>query len=253
MKIETPKHSDIPALRALWQEAFGDEDTFLDLFFGTAFDGERARCVRVGDKLCAALYWFDCSCEGKSLAYIYAVATAKAYRGRGLGLALMDDTHRLLLSAGYAGAVLVPVGASLYGFYERLGYTLCSRVSELTADAAQEEAALYPITPKEYARRRRALLPKGGVIQEKENLTFLAAQASFYAGDGLLLAARREGDTLVGIELLGNSESAPAIVQALGCTRGRFRTVGQDKGFAMYRPLADDDGHAPTYFGLAFD
>ena len=35
----TAAHTD--GLRALWKEAFGDGDAFLDLFFATAFARER--------------------------------------------------------------------------------------------------------------------------------------------------------------------------------------------------------------------
>ena len=67
MRIEKPR--DIGALRRLWQEAFGDEDAFLDTFFATAFSPERCRCAVEGDSLLGALYWFDCICGGKTLAY----------------------------------------------------------------------------------------------------------------------------------------------------------------------------------------
>ena len=33
MKIDHPDMTRIPALRQLWQEAFGDSDAFLDRFF----------------------------------------------------------------------------------------------------------------------------------------------------------------------------------------------------------------------------
>ena len=45
MTIDAPKKQDIPALKALWQEAFGDEEAFLDCFFSTAFSPKRCRCV----------------------------------------------------------------------------------------------------------------------------------------------------------------------------------------------------------------
>jgi hypothetical protein len=60
----------------------------------------------------------------------------------------------------------------------------------------------------------------------------------------------RDGEKLLGLELLGNTDAAPGIVAALGCKEGRFRIPGGTP-FAMYRPLSDIS--APTYFGLAFD
>jgi predicted acetyltransferase len=108
MRIDAPTTAQIPALRALWKEAFADEDVFLDIFFSASFSPERCRCLTVQDQLAAALYWMDCSAGEAKLAYIYAVATAKAYRGRGLCRALLEDTHAVLKRMGYAGAILVP-------------------------------------------------------------------------------------------------------------------------------------------------
>ena len=37
MRSDHPTDNEIPGLRQLWQEAFGDADAFLDSFFQTAF------------------------------------------------------------------------------------------------------------------------------------------------------------------------------------------------------------------------
>ena len=253
MIIDTPKLSDIPALRVLWQESFGDSDEFLDLFFSTAFDTARSRCITVDRTIIAALYWLDCSFEEKRIAYIYAVATAKAYRGRGVCSALMEDTHRHAASLGYKGVILVPGSSELFRFYKKLGYTTCCYVSEFNCAASDVKAELRKLDAEEYARLRRVFLPKNGVVQENENIKFLQTQAAFYAGDGFLLAARCEKDTLYGVELLGDTEAAPFIVRTLGCAKGCFRAPGTDKPFAMYHALSEGSLSPPAYFGWAFD
>ena len=253
MIIDTPKPSDLHSLRVLWREAFGDSEDFLDLFFSTAFDTERSRCVTVNGTIAAALYWFDCSYDEKRIAYLYAVATAKAHRGRGLCSALMEDMQRHAASLGYEGVILVPGSSELFRFYEKLGYKTCSYISEFTCPASLVKAELRQLAADEYARLRRAFLPKNGVVQENENIKFLQTQAAFYAGNGFLLAARREKDILYGVELLGDTEAAPFIVRALGCAEGRFRVPGTDKPFAMYCTLSDGTSSPPAYFGWAFD
>jgi len=45
MRAGYPQPNHQPALRRLWQAAFGDEDDFLDLFFGLAYDPQRCRCI----------------------------------------------------------------------------------------------------------------------------------------------------------------------------------------------------------------
>ena len=60
---------DLPALRELWKEAFGDGDSFLDQFFSVAFAPEHSRVAVVDGAVGAALYWFSASCGEQRLAY----------------------------------------------------------------------------------------------------------------------------------------------------------------------------------------
>lgn len=253
MKFEAPCREHLPMLWALWQEAFGDSDAFLESFFRSAFSVSRARCALIDGKLAGALYWFDCQCNGERVAYIYAVATASAYRGQGICRALMEHTHDALRKQGYIGAVLVPGDDGLFEMYRKMGYQTCGYVREIRCDAKEGNLSLVSIDRSEYATLRRQYLPVGGVVQERENLEFLEAQASFYRGDDFLLACQKNERHLRGIELLGNVEHLPQIVHALGCETGAFRTVGQtaDRPFAMYCALQNKP--MPTYFGLAFD
>ena len=247
---KSPANADIPKLRVLWQEAFGDTDEFLDLFFGNGFSPERCGFIEEESNIAAAL---DCEWEGKKLAYIYAVATAKAHRGKGLCHKLMEDTHLHLKNAGYAGAVLVPGSSSLFKLYESMGYKTSCFVCEFTCPAAEEGVNLKKISKEEFGALRRRFLPRNSVIQENENLDFLSSYASFYAGEDFVLAAYEDGGTLICTEILGNTEQASGIVKALGCDKGIFRTVGSSKPFAMYLPLQEETETAPSYLGFAFD
>ena len=253
MIIDAPLRSQIPELRQLWQEAFSDTEEFLDAFERTAFCEERCRHAMADGNVAAALYWFDCLHMGRRIAYLYAVATAVVCRGRGICHELMEDTHRHLAALGYEGSVVVPGSEELFRLYEGMGYRTCSTIREFSCTASEKEILLQPVDKTEYAKLRRKMLPKGGVVQEKENLDFLQTQAQFYAAPGVLLAARTEGDRLYGIELLGDETKAPEIVSALGCGQGTFRVPGGDTPFAMYRPLKEGALPGPAYFGLAFD
>ncbi len=253
MKIDTPALIHIPALRALWREAFGDSEAFLDRFFEVAFSPDRCRAVFDCDTPAAALYWFNGAYEGGRVAYLYAIATAKAYRGRGICTALMENTHRHLATLGYTGAVLVPGTPSLFAFYEKMGYSVCGTVHEFCCSAEKEGVPIQKIDEKEYETLRKAFLPRGGIVQGKESIRFLHTEASFYTGDGFLLAAKKEDEHLHGIELLGDSAKAPFILRSLGCTEGCFRAPLGEKPFAMYCPLQDSSAPPPAYLGLAFD
>lgn len=250
MNIDYPTQDQLPGLRALWKEAFGDDDAFLDQFYSVAFASDRCRCVSIDGKVVAALYWFDCQFEGRPIAYLYAVATKQTHRGKGICRALMENTHIHFAHLGYAGAVLVPGAVSLFEMYQAFGYETCSYVSEFSCAAAEQPAALRAIDAEEFAALRRTFLPKGGVLQEGESIAFLQTMARFYAGEDFLLTVSAEGKFFAP-ELLGNPYAAPSILTAFGKKEGIFRTRGGDKPFAMYKALSE--GAAPTYFGLAFD
>ena len=141
----------------------------------------------------------------------------------------------------------------LFPFYQKIGYRTCSHVGEFRCEASQNAIAVREIGADEYITLRRSFIPENGVLQENENIAFLREQAVFYAGDGFLLAARKHKNTLLGIELLGESSVAPDVLCTLGYKKGFFRTPGEDKPFAMYYSLNDKNIAPPSYFGLAFD
>lgn len=252
MRFDQPAPSQIPQLLALWKNVFGEYDGFWELFLETAFQPDHCRCFHEDDQITAALCWLDCEYNGQRFAYLYAVMTHPDHRGKGLCRQLLDELHAYLTTNGYSAALLVPAEEALQKMYRKLGYTDCTTVFEFSCAAAASPVSLRAIGPEEYAQLRREFLPEGGVIQEGENLTFLAQQAQFYAGADFLLAAYTQESTLHGMELLGNPAAAPGIVTALECKKGQFRTPGTDRPFAMIHPL-QEDAVIPDYFGLAFD
>lgn len=252
MIIDYPAENAAAQLRALWKEAFGDEDAFLDAFFATGFSPDRCRCVTIDGQIAAALYWFDCSWDGKPMAYLYAVATGKAYRGQGLCRKLMANTHEHLKYLGYAGAVLVPGDPSLFDFYGKIGYEAFGAVEDFSCRAEEPSIPVKKIDASEYARLRRALLPPGGILQEGDLLRFLSTVAEFYAGEGFVMAGSRDGSHLQTQEYLGDICHAPGILTALGLQTGHFRTPGNGRKNAMYFPFSPIDP-PPGYLGLPLD
>jgi len=248
MNIDFPTVSQYPGLKSLWAEAFGDEESFIELFFATGFSPDRCRCITENGQPSAALYWFDCEADSGKLAYLYAIATAKAHQGKGLCRKLMEDTHALLKEQGYIGALLVPAGPDLFTMYGKMGYTDLPCVDGFSCTASGT-CHIRRAPPEEYAAARNALLPAGGVRQE-QGLTYLAGYAELYIGSDFVLAGTQKDGAFTAMELLGNTAAAPGILGALGLREGTFRVPG-NKPFAMYQSLSD--APAPTYFSLAFD
>lgn len=252
MTFEHPGKEQLPRLVQLWKEAFGEYDGFWELFMDTGYLPDHCRCITENGQPIAGLYWFDCSCGDDKIAYIYAVVTDARHRGRGLCRKLMADVHDLLKARGYASLMLVPADEGLRNMYRKLGYEDCTTIGKLSCGAGETAVKVRNVNSEEYAHLRRKLLPEGGVLQEGIQLPFLAAQAHLFAGNDFLLAAWLEGDTLHGMELLGNPEAAPGIVKALGCTNGTFQIPGVDAPFAMICKLTDT-AVSPAYLGFSFD
>lgn len=248
MTINHPQAGDIAGLRLLWQEAFGDSDSFLDGFFRTGFHPERCRLILQNGEPAAALYWFDCWLGGEKLAYIYAVATAKAYRGQGLCSRLMADTHRLLQERGYSAAVLVPGNRKLFTLYEKLGYKTFCPMELREVAAGKKKLPFRAVSFEAYNRLRRQLLPERGILQES-SAPYLATFTDFYAGEGFLACLSREDDTLYFQEYLGDPRLLPGLVAALSARKASLRLPG-GRDYAMYYPLkATDLSHA--YLGIS--
>lgn len=230
--------------KALWSAAFGD-DGWIDSFFRTACRPENTLAIFRDGQLAAGLAWMQTSCQGRKLAYLYAVATAPEYRHQGLCRELMANAQEALAARGYDGSVLVPADDGLRQMYAAMDYLNFGGVENLTLPAGAS-VPLWEVTPEEYAALRRNYLPEGGIVQEDGAIEYLAESAKLYAGNGFLLAATEDEP----MELLGDASQAAGILGALGKDRGTFRLPGTSP-FAMFRPTCDDSW-TPAYFGLDF-
>lgn len=246
MIIENPREQDVPALRALWQQAFGDTEAFLEDFFLLAFSHDRALVAKENGKVLGALYWFDCICGGKTLAYIYAVATEKDHQGQGICKALMAQMHARMEKMG-KGTILVPASEELRAFYQRLGYKDFGGMEEVIYFASAVPVSAEKLTADAYAQKRRQLLPEGGVLQEGAFLPFMDKTMDFYGGEGWLLAIQED----FAPEFLGDKRLLPGILKTLELPKVRVRSAGE-RPFAMYRG-AEEEIPCPKYFAFALD
>lgn len=252
MIIDKPQAADIPALRRLWKQAFGDTDGFLDGFFRAGFAIERCRFASLDGQLAAALYWFDCHWEGKKLAYLYAVATDESYRGKGLCRGLMEDTHRHLKGLGYAGAVLVPGSDGLFALYEKMGYRPFCPMETVTVKAGDTPVCIRPVSADAFEQLRRSRVPAGSVLQEDETVAFAATFCDFCTGEDTLMCFSHEGGTLYVQEYLGDAALLGGIIKALHAEKAVVRLPGGSTPTAMYHAL-DGTDELPTYFGIALN
>ena len=114
--------------------------------------------------------------------------------------------------------------------------------SAVEHDAVAEVGAVF----------RREYLPEGSILQEGENLRFLATQVRFYRGSDFLLAAQEtEPDTLFGAELLGSTAAAPGILKALGCVEAlNFDGGGSTKLYLGGQSFSNNNRAVVTTVGI---
>jgi ribosomal protein S18 acetylase RimI-like enzyme len=248
LEFLNPKLADIPRLRELWKEAFSDEDSFLDRFFGSVFDTDHALVLKEDGKIVSALYIIDCEFKGKKLGYIYSVATDKASRGQGFATKLLEHSDEYMKKCGYSAAILRPASSELFGFYEKLGYDITLRKDRVET-VAEGFCEIEKISTEEYAEIRVKLAPDGAVLQISAVLDLM--DADLYRGEGFLLAAEERTGALYAEEFLGNSEMVAAITAALGFERGYFNCVGNSLPFALLKNYSLTE--IPDYFGLAIE
>ena len=259
MIIKNPIPSQIPEMKKLWMEAFGESSEVVDDFFATAYSHDRCMVLSENGEVTSALYVFDCEYKGDKTAYIYAVATGEKYRGRGFCRRLMDETHKYLKERGYAFALLHPGDESLFDFYRKIGYETCGRVSELSVEEVDMPFELKSIDKDRYVSIRRKYLSENEVFHKREAFDYLASFTNFYSFDGGVMTAFFYGDkkeNLFSAEILAdyelNETHLGGIVKALGRTRGVFRLKAGDVPFTMGFSLCKDVP-AKVEFTLALD
>ena len=119
-------YDDIPAMTALWQEAFGDDERFINAFFKGFYTPQNVPVFVIDGEIAAMLFLLDgeLSIGGKRYPayYLYAASTKKSYRGKGLMTELLDFSARTAADRGQAFICLKPGEKELFDFYEKRGY-----------------------------------------------------------------------------------------------------------------------------------
>lgn len=248
MIIDNPSPRHIPALRHIWQQAFGDSDRFLDAFFETGFSYDRCRCVFRENEPVAAVYLFDCQWQGKTIAYLYALAVEESHQKQGLSRLLLADTHAWLQQRGYSGAIMEPATESLMVYYERLGYRRFGGRSEQEFSAGELPAEAVQLGDLGYEQARDRLLPENAVRQAGAFTKMLHTQAEFYGCEDFVAAVSRSESRIY--EFLGDIRHIPGLLKQLNIKKAAVR-LPQGKPTAVYLSFSGED--IPGYFGLPMD
>lgn len=244
--------ADLPALKALWQACFGDPEETVDVFLAHAEGATPFAAEREGE-IVSALWALSCAHNGAPAAYLYAVGTLPAYRGEGLATSLLIYAMRALEERGVSRFWLYPADAALYALYRPLGFEAAAPAHRLTLPAAPGKVALCPLSSREAAARRTALLHgKDAVAWDAAALARAAALEGgtwYGVGEGLALLCPEETVLRVPEWLAPDPALAAAVAAALGFSEVEVTFPARPGvGAPLPPPLAK--GFAPAYAGL---
>ena len=271
LSMGTSLRGDIPALKALWKQAFGDEDAAIDAFFTTAYTPEGVFVLREDGQVRAMACWLPATIcwdrRGWRAAYLYAVATDREARGRGYCGKLLAFAAGFLEPRGVKALLLVPGEPSLRQFYRKHGYEDFSTVdlAELNAIPAAGEAEWIE-APGYLELREQFLASRAYVSSPVPVLEFQNALARVYGGGLLhLTQGDREGCACVAKDGQGRAilyellwpgdqlEGASLAAAAVGARDMLVRTPGEGTPFAMAKWLTEKPKLPAPYLGLALD
>ena len=193
--IRPSRPGEIPAQKALWKTAFGDEDRLIDWFYDCCMPEEDMLLLLEDGRLASmlALLPVSLSLPGgveASGRYVYALATDPSMRGKGYGRQLLHYVDGFLSSRGSDCVTVVPAEPSLHKFFATVAFcpAFSTRKLELLRDMvgpARAEDGLTEAEPQEYGRLRRALLSDTAAVHYDQRLLRFQQGMSRMSGGGL--------------------------------------------------------------------
>lgn len=228
--------ADIPSLKSLWFEAFGDEPSLVDSFFELLPSMGMGLVAEYSGELLGAAYVLyaelndPCSAP-KKLAYIYGVAVDPSAQGQGIGASLVRACMRHAFSNGAELCCTLPAEPELYAWYAKIGSLL--PVSACTYEElapSDERLDIRELFADEYSYRRTDLLKAkphislySGWLHFQESI-FKTYGGGFFAYKDGIACGYLDGDTLLIKEALNDEpEFIPALCKKLGAKRAVIR------------------------------
>lgn len=225
----TSTAQDIPRLKVLWKNCFGDEDSYIDHYFRTFYAPERTLVLEVEGEVASMLLTFPetvVTAGGRTYpaCYIYAFCTHPDLQGRGYGKRLLTWAEERAQAAGCAAVLMVPGEESLFRFYETLGYTVTLSHREVTWPQNAlpiTQTGLTPISAEEYQRERRLWLsglaridPAPQTLAYQQSLCRYTGGNLYRLSEGIAAVELWEGTAEVKELLCADWKSAAAAICA---------------------------------------
>lgn len=168
--IKKAEESQIPELKKIWIECFGDSEAYVDMFFEKRFKSTVCLTAVYQNKTIGAMYLLPVFAyeygKIKNGWYGYAVGVLKEYRKNGIYAAMHNKICKYL-KANNEFYILCPANRKLYDFYRTLGFSDYAFLKDTTILPNGETSAdleLNDITPAEYVILRNSYFNNNGLI-----------------------------------------------------------------------------------------
>lgn len=120
--------------RALWKEAFGDNDSFIEQFMNRYYNPENLLHIGTEKKLFSMLHLIPFDYNNGTIGIIYALATATEERSRGYATILIQRAIETAQKRGYTHIALIPASEQLFSYYNKRGFKGKYRVEFILPD-----------------------------------------------------------------------------------------------------------------------
>lgn len=242
---------------SLWHQCFGDGRDYIEFFFDNCPNKICLGSFENG-KLASMLFLLNGKIGGLSCKYLYAACTAEEYRCRGIMGRLIGYAKDFCRSQGVDCIFLVPSSESLYGYYEKFGFSPMMKRAEMTLHGGGEKQILSKnLDIKHIASQRIRFLSKIKCFSFDEKTTeysvaeFLKTGGEIYSRggeNGFLAFASRNGNNIVIKEFLTDFDNNITVFFDL------FENLGAENVY-IYAPLVyndSDNGCRTTKCGMLF-
>ena len=267
MRTRKTVPEDIPALREIWAEAFGDPQAEIDRFFEKIYPQALGFCAEEDGRAVSMLFALPQTIvKGEKQiksAYLYAVATKQEYRGRGFCRAVMAYAEKELRKRYFEAAMLCPASQKLADFYASQGYTRQGGVRRALRRCEKTSGQATAIGIQDYAGLRETILwDTPHVRYDKTQLEYALSGGQCYClmegyNMGCAMAQTREDGTVLVREMLPSADCLPALAEKLGTVGYELELALGETGGETWSMLKWLDKaymeFEPVYMGFAFE
>ncbi len=134
MQICKAEIKDLPELKQMWTEIFGDSSQFAEFALNLC-EADGIFIVKENDKLASmTIAGVDLFAYGKKGFYIYGLCTKPEFEGKGFAKQLVNYVCETKLADGYDFVLTQPATEKLFDFYRKLGFDGTTYLRKATVD-----------------------------------------------------------------------------------------------------------------------